>query len=165
MEQERPRSDLSINSRNDLRKALHLELLYKENKVRALCFERVASCSGTAFGNVKALMGSAKPSEMDGRRLATPAGREKETQPRAHKSQVCVGFSSLGLRAAHVDTWRMRSHEVHFEPEPVIVIPSAPSSSFMRLSLIRLYLRIEHSVILKISIPMLIWAAHILELE
>ncbi|XP_074197054.1 putative ubiquitin carboxyl-terminal hydrolase MINDY-4 isoform X8 [Rhinolophus sinicus] len=34
MEQERPRSDLSINSRNDLRKALHLELLYKENKAK-----------------------------------------------------------------------------------------------------------------------------------
>lgn len=33
MDQERPRSDLSINSRNDLRKVLHLEFLYKENKV------------------------------------------------------------------------------------------------------------------------------------
>ncbi|KAM6152075.1 putative ubiquitin carboxyl-terminal hydrolase MINDY-4 [Erethizon dorsatum] len=32
MDQERPRSDLSINSRNDLRKVLHLELLYRENK-------------------------------------------------------------------------------------------------------------------------------------
>ena len=29
MDQERPRSDLSINSRNDLRKVLHLEFLYK----------------------------------------------------------------------------------------------------------------------------------------
>lgn len=36
MDQERPRSDLSINSRNDLRKVLHLEFLYKENKVSAL---------------------------------------------------------------------------------------------------------------------------------
>lgn len=35
MDQERPRSDLSINSRNNLRKVLHLEFLYKENKVRA----------------------------------------------------------------------------------------------------------------------------------
>lgn len=35
MDQERPRSDLSINSRNDLRKVLHLEFLYKENKVHA----------------------------------------------------------------------------------------------------------------------------------
>lgn len=35
MDQERPRSDLSINSRNDLRKLLHLEFLYKENKVCA----------------------------------------------------------------------------------------------------------------------------------
>jgi hypothetical protein len=35
MDQERPRSDLSINSRNDLRKVLHLEFLYRENKVRA----------------------------------------------------------------------------------------------------------------------------------
>ncbi|XP_004856342.1 probable ubiquitin carboxyl-terminal hydrolase MINDY-4 isoform X2 [Heterocephalus glaber] len=34
MDQERPRSDLSINSRNDLRKVLHLELLYKENKAK-----------------------------------------------------------------------------------------------------------------------------------
>ncbi|XP_029781421.1 probable ubiquitin carboxyl-terminal hydrolase MINDY-4 isoform X1 [Suricata suricatta] len=34
MDQERPRSDLSINSRNDLRKVLHLEVLYKENKAR-----------------------------------------------------------------------------------------------------------------------------------
>lgn len=33
MDQERPRCDLSINSRNDLRKVLHLEFLYKENKV------------------------------------------------------------------------------------------------------------------------------------
>ncbi|XP_023565731.1 probable ubiquitin carboxyl-terminal hydrolase MINDY-4 [Octodon degus] len=34
MDQERPRSDLSINSRNDLRKVLHLELLYRENKAK-----------------------------------------------------------------------------------------------------------------------------------
>ncbi|XP_032499925.1 probable ubiquitin carboxyl-terminal hydrolase MINDY-4 isoform X1 [Phocoena sinus] len=34
MDQERPRSDLSINSRNHLRKALHLEVLYKENKAK-----------------------------------------------------------------------------------------------------------------------------------
>ncbi|MBZ3876036.1 Protein FAM188B [Sciurus carolinensis] len=32
MDQERPRTDLSINSRNDLRKVLHLEFLYRENK-------------------------------------------------------------------------------------------------------------------------------------
>lgn len=34
MDQERPRCELSINSRNDLRKVLHLEFLYRENKVR-----------------------------------------------------------------------------------------------------------------------------------
>ncbi|XP_069318692.1 probable ubiquitin carboxyl-terminal hydrolase MINDY-4 [Eulemur rufifrons] len=34
MDQEHPRSDLSINSRNDLRKVLHLEFLYKENKAK-----------------------------------------------------------------------------------------------------------------------------------
>ncbi|XP_012496172.1 PREDICTED: protein FAM188B [Propithecus coquereli] len=34
MDQERPRSDLSINSRNDLRKVLHLGFLYKENKAK-----------------------------------------------------------------------------------------------------------------------------------
>ncbi|XP_066095846.1 probable ubiquitin carboxyl-terminal hydrolase MINDY-4 isoform X2 [Saccopteryx bilineata] len=34
MDQERPRSDLSINSRNNLRKVLHLEFLYKENKAK-----------------------------------------------------------------------------------------------------------------------------------
>lgn len=34
MDQERPRCELSINSRNDLRRVLHLEFLYKENKVR-----------------------------------------------------------------------------------------------------------------------------------
>ncbi|KAF0875822.1 MINY4 hydrolase, partial [Crocuta crocuta] len=34
MDLERPRSDLSINSRNDLRKVLHLEFLYKENKAK-----------------------------------------------------------------------------------------------------------------------------------
>ncbi|XP_060051782.1 probable ubiquitin carboxyl-terminal hydrolase MINDY-4 isoform X2 [Erinaceus europaeus] len=34
MDQERPRSDLSVNSRNDLRKLLHLEFLYKENKAK-----------------------------------------------------------------------------------------------------------------------------------
>nr|XP_031529993.1 probable ubiquitin carboxyl-terminal hydrolase MINDY-4 isoform X4 [Vicugna pacos] len=34
MDQERPRSNLSINSRNDLRKVLHLEFLYKENKAK-----------------------------------------------------------------------------------------------------------------------------------
>ncbi|CAO2603923.1 Probable ubiquitin carboxyl-terminal hydrolase MINDY-4 [Lemmus lemmus] len=34
MDQERPRCELSINSRNDLRKVLHLELLYRENKAK-----------------------------------------------------------------------------------------------------------------------------------
>ncbi|KAM4874349.1 putative ubiquitin carboxyl-terminal hydrolase MINDY-4 isoform 1-T1 [Thomomys bottae] len=34
MDQEHPRSDLSINSRQDLRKVLHLEFLYRENKAR-----------------------------------------------------------------------------------------------------------------------------------
>ncbi|KAM8770376.1 putative ubiquitin carboxyl-terminal hydrolase MINDY-4 isoform 1-T1 [Rhynchonycteris naso] len=34
MDEERPRSDLSINSRNNLRKVLHLEFLYKENKAK-----------------------------------------------------------------------------------------------------------------------------------
>ncbi|XP_042550991.1 probable ubiquitin carboxyl-terminal hydrolase MINDY-4 [Dipodomys spectabilis] len=34
MDQERPRSDLSINSRQDLRKVLHLEFLYRENKAK-----------------------------------------------------------------------------------------------------------------------------------
>ncbi|KAM5303308.1 putative ubiquitin carboxyl-terminal hydrolase MINDY-4 isoform 1-T1 [Glossophaga mutica] len=34
MDQERPRTDLSINSRNSLRKVLHLEFLYKENKAK-----------------------------------------------------------------------------------------------------------------------------------
>nr|XP_026257337.1 probable ubiquitin carboxyl-terminal hydrolase MINDY-4 [Urocitellus parryii] len=34
MDQERPRCDLSINSRNDLRKVLHLEFLYRENKAK-----------------------------------------------------------------------------------------------------------------------------------
>ncbi|XP_047418022.1 probable ubiquitin carboxyl-terminal hydrolase MINDY-4 isoform X1 [Sciurus carolinensis] len=34
MDQERPRTDLSINSRNDLRKVLHLEFLYRENKAK-----------------------------------------------------------------------------------------------------------------------------------
>ncbi|XP_021564132.1 probable ubiquitin carboxyl-terminal hydrolase MINDY-4 [Carlito syrichta] len=34
MDQERPRSYYSINSRNDLRKLLHLEFLYKENKTK-----------------------------------------------------------------------------------------------------------------------------------
>lgn len=34
MDQERPRSDLSINSRNVLRKVLHLEFLYRENKAK-----------------------------------------------------------------------------------------------------------------------------------
>uniref|UniRef100_A0A2K5DR29 Ubiquitin carboxyl-terminal hydrolase MINDY n=1 Tax=Aotus nancymaae TaxID=37293 RepID=A0A2K5DR29_AOTNA len=34
MDQERPRSNLSINNRNDLRKVLHLEFLYKENKAK-----------------------------------------------------------------------------------------------------------------------------------
>ncbi|KAK7819192.1 hypothetical protein U0070_008320 [Myodes glareolus] len=33
MDQERPRCELSINSRNDLRKVLHLEFLYRENKL------------------------------------------------------------------------------------------------------------------------------------
>lgn len=36
MDQERPRCELSINSRNDLRRVLHLEFLYKENKVQDL---------------------------------------------------------------------------------------------------------------------------------
>ncbi|EDL88093.1 similar to hypothetical protein (predicted), isoform CRA_b [Rattus norvegicus] len=34
MDQERPRCELSINSRNDLRRVLHLEFLYKENKTK-----------------------------------------------------------------------------------------------------------------------------------
>ncbi|XP_008825743.2 probable ubiquitin carboxyl-terminal hydrolase MINDY-4 isoform X2 [Nannospalax galili] len=34
LDQERPRSDLSINSRNDLRNVLHLKFLYRENKAK-----------------------------------------------------------------------------------------------------------------------------------
>ncbi|KAL1768152.1 FAM188B isoform X1 [Sigmodon hispidus] len=34
MDQERPRCELSISSRNDLRKVLHLEFLYRENKAK-----------------------------------------------------------------------------------------------------------------------------------
>ncbi|XP_036594436.1 probable ubiquitin carboxyl-terminal hydrolase MINDY-4 [Trichosurus vulpecula] len=34
MDQEHPRGEHSINNRNDLRKVLHLEMLYKENKVK-----------------------------------------------------------------------------------------------------------------------------------
>ncbi|XP_019495425.1 PREDICTED: probable ubiquitin carboxyl-terminal hydrolase FAM188B [Hipposideros armiger] len=47
MDQERPRSDLSINSRNNLRKVLHLEFLYKENKAGMFvqCTYRVTECS------------------------------------------------------------------------------------------------------------------------
>lgn len=53
MDQERPRSDLSINNRNDLRKVLHLEFLYKENKVCA--FYGVVWSLGTEFGAARAL--------------------------------------------------------------------------------------------------------------
>lgn len=57
MDQERPRSDLSINSRNDLRKVLHLEFLYKENKVCAL--EGTACTSGAKLGEARPLTGLA----------------------------------------------------------------------------------------------------------
>uniref|UniRef100_A0A5F9CMK1 Ubiquitin carboxyl-terminal hydrolase MINDY n=1 Tax=Oryctolagus cuniculus TaxID=9986 RepID=A0A5F9CMK1_RABIT len=56
MDQERPRSDLSINSRNDLRKVLHLEFLCKENKAKEnplktnleLITRRITSCQRDA---------------------------------------------------------------------------------------------------------------------
>lgn len=47
MDQERPRSDLSINSRNSLRKVLHLEFLYRENKA---CAVPRGGCWGTDVG-------------------------------------------------------------------------------------------------------------------
>lgn len=56
MDQERPRTDLSINSRNNLRKVLHLEFLYKENKVRAVNVRRgVLELSLAASTHARAL--------------------------------------------------------------------------------------------------------------
>lgn len=74
MDQERPRSHLSINSRNDLRKALHLEFLYKENKVRA--FQVWRPVLELSLGNARALVGPAEPAETGGGRRATPAVRK-----------------------------------------------------------------------------------------
>lgn len=128
MDQERPRSDLSINSRNHLRKALHLEVLYKENKVRSFnvrygVLERDVATS-------KALMSPAGSSETSGRRLAVHAVREKQTRLSVDKSQLCVGGGSQPESAA--PNWptapRVRSSGAHFEPEPATVIPGAPSS-------------------------------------
>lgn len=42
MDRELPRSELSINNRNELRNVLHLHSLYKQNKVR----EYLAQCGG-----------------------------------------------------------------------------------------------------------------------
>ena len=127
MDQERPRSDLSINSRNHLRKVLHLEVLYKENKVHAFnvwygVLERNVATS-------KALMSPARSSETSGRRLAIHAVREKQSRLRADKSQLCVWGFQPELAAPHWPTApRVRSSGAHFEPEPATIIPGAPSS-------------------------------------
>ena len=62
MDQERPRSDLSINSRNVLRKVLHLEFLYRENKVHAFkVWDGVLEPSLAMSKNSGALLGHQRP--------------------------------------------------------------------------------------------------------
>lgn len=75
MDQERPRTDLSINSRNNLRKVLHLEFLYRENKVRVLL-----ACDAVFWDPVwpsRCAHGPANPSDTGSWRGAAPAVREK----------------------------------------------------------------------------------------
>lgn len=141
MDQERPRSDLSINSRNNLRKVLHLELLYKENKVRALkvwcnVLERslamsepswvLPSCRRWVAGGSPCLRpGRNRPSQV----LTNPKcelGFQAQSGPRPSPWASCV---------------RMCGSEARFDPGPLTVTPCAPSSP-RRLFLVRLYLGI-----------------------
>lgn len=128
MDQERPRSDLSINSRNDLRKVLHLEFLYKENKVSAL------RC-GVKFWN--------RVWQSQSTHGACQAIRDRWQEVwRIRPGWVLTDparVSGFWGRPTHV--LRVRGSEAPFEPEPVAVTPCAPSSS-VRLFLVRLYLRI-----------------------
>ena len=84
MDQERPRSDLSINSRNDLRKVLHLEFLYKENKVHTFkvwwgVLERILAMSQYS----RALPGHQRP---------VARGLPHLRSGRTDKSRLCAGF-------------------------------------------------------------------------
>lgn len=127
MDQERPRSDLSISSRSHLRKVLHLEVLYKENRVRA--FNVWYGVLEWNVATSKALMSPARSSETSGRGLAVHAVREKQTRLSADKSQLCVwGFQPESAAPNWRTAPRMRSSGAHFEPEPAAVIPGAPSS-------------------------------------
>lgn len=85
MDQERPRSDLSINSRNNLRKVLHLEFLYKENKVHACNVWRDVLELSLALSKQAWACQAARGGQ---REAGTPAVREKQTQPSAAESQL-----------------------------------------------------------------------------
>ncbi|XP_039718593.1 putative ubiquitin carboxyl-terminal hydrolase MINDY-4 isoform X8 [Pteropus medius] len=77
MDQERPRSDLSINSRNDLRKLLHLEFLYKENKdsLRRRSLRRPPALSSMTLPHEEEEESRRAP-ELSTRTPACPAPRE-----------------------------------------------------------------------------------------
>ncbi|KAG8505652.1 putative ubiquitin carboxyl-terminal hydrolase MINDY-4, partial [Galemys pyrenaicus] len=95
MDQERPRSDLSINSRNDLRKVLHLEFLYKENKVQAL-----KVCPGVleqTLAMVAHSLGPVGPPGTGGRSLALTVVGEQQTQPSSANPQGRVRSPAAAL--------------------------------------------------------------------
>lgn len=102
MDQERPRSDLSINSRNDLRKVLHLESLYKENKVCAFQVWRpVLELSLAMPERSWALPSHQRPVAGD------PARCESRGQPQAGRWPPPPSLGAL----------RTRSRAGRFEPE------------------------------------------------
>lgn len=87
MDQERPRSDLSINSRNNLRKVLHLEFLYKENKVHACNVWRDVLELRLAMSKQAWALPAARGGQWE---AGTPTAREKQTQLSAAEAQLCV---------------------------------------------------------------------------
>lgn len=117
MDQERPRSNLSINSRNNLRKVLHLEFLYKENKVRA--------CNVWRDVLELSLAMSKQAGTLPGRqRWAAGGGHtcgQGETVLTVSQFQPQPGLG------CPMGVLHMPSQEAPFEPESVTVIPCAPS--------------------------------------
>lgn len=112
MDQERPRSDLSINSRNNLRKLLHLEFLYKENKVCAFKVWRdVLELSLATSKRSRALPSHQRQGAGGGPRLRSPSRRNRSspvpTNPECALGSCLRQAMSCAARVARL------------EPEPV----------------------------------------------
>lgn len=125
MDQERPRSDLSINSRNNLRKVLHLEFLYKENKVRA--------CNVWRDVLELSLAMSEQAGALPGRQRWAAGGGHTCGQGETDPTECCrvpavSQFQPQPGPGCPTGILHMPSQEAPFEPESVTVIRCAPSS-------------------------------------